>query len=69
MIYLKKALAGLLIILFFTLSVNAQHKARISGKIISSEKEIEHVKRFNDTYHNEAVVGKIGLINKKWADR
>lgn len=28
-----------------------------------------HVKRFNDTYHNEAVVGKVGLINKSWADR
>lgn len=28
-----------------------------------------HVQRFNDTYHNEAVVGKIGLTGKKWADR
>ena len=27
------------------------------------------VKRFNDTYHNEAIVGKIGLTGKKWADR
>ena len=27
------------------------------------------VKRFNDTYHNEAVVGKIGIVNKAWADR
>lgn len=25
-------------------------------------------KHFNDTYHNEAIVGKIG-ITKKWADR
>jgi len=31
--------------------------------------KIEHVKRFNDTYHNEAVVGKIGVVNKPWADR
>ena len=29
----------------------------------------ERVKRFNDTYHNEAVVGKLGLVDKKWADR
>lgn len=31
--------------------------------------KLERVKRFNDTYHNEAVVGKIGLVDKKWADR
>ena len=30
---------------------------------------IERVKRFNDTYHNEAVVGKIGILDKSWADR
>ncbi|MCH3994253.1 MAG: TonB-dependent receptor plug domain-containing protein [Prevotella sp.] len=30
---------------------------------------IEHVKRFHDTYHNEAVIGKIGFVNKSWADR
>lgn len=29
----------------------------------------ERVKRFNDTYHNEAVVGKLGVVDKKWADR
>jgi outer membrane cobalamin receptor len=34
-----------------------------------NKKQIEHVKRFHDTYHNEAVVGKIGLVNKIWADR
>ena len=27
------------------------------------------VRRFNDTYHNEAVIGKIGVVDKKWADR
>lgn len=27
------------------------------------------VKRFNDTYHNEAIVGKIGVAGKSWADR
>lgn len=29
----------------------------------------EHVRRFNDTYHNEAVIGKIGVVDQKWADR
>lgn len=27
------------------------------------------VRRFNDTYHNEAVIGKIGVRDKVWADR
>ena len=30
---------------------------------------IGRVKRFNDTYHNEAVIGKIGVVDKGWADR
>ncbi len=30
---------------------------------------IEKVKRFHDNYHNEAVVGKVGVVDKKWADR
>ena len=30
---------------------------------------IGRVRRFNDTYHNEAVIGKIGVVDKKWADR
>ncbi|WP_103983680.1 TonB-dependent receptor [Parabacteroides chinchillae] len=34
-----------------------------------NKKKIEHVKRFHDNFHNEAVVGKIGIVNKKWADR
>ena len=34
-----------------------------------NKKKIEHVKRFHDTYHNEAVIGKIGFMDKKWADR
>lgn len=29
----------------------------------------ERVKRFHDTYHNEAVVAKIGVEDKRWADR
>lgn len=31
--------------------------------------ETFRVKRFNDTYHNEAIVAKIGIIDRKWADR
>ncbi len=30
---------------------------------------IERVKRFNDTYHNEAIVAKVGIKDKVWADR
>ena len=31
--------------------------------------KIYHVKRFNDRFHNEAVIGKIGFMDKPWADR
>lgn len=31
--------------------------------------DIKQVRRFNDQFHNEAVVGKIGVVDKKWADR
>lgn len=31
--------------------------------------ETFRVKRFNDTYHNEAIVAKAGIINQTWADR
>lgn len=34
-----------------------------------SDKELVRVRRFNDTYHNEAVVAKAGFVNKSWADR
>ncbi|MDE6100898.1 MAG: TonB-dependent receptor plug domain-containing protein, partial [Paramuribaculum sp.] len=34
-----------------------------------NRKKPEHVKRFNDTYHNEAIIGKLGFVNKPWADR
>lgn len=29
----------------------------------------EYVRRFNDTYHNEAVIAKAGFVSKPWADR
>lgn len=34
-----------------------------------NRKKTEKVRRFNDTYHNEAVIAKIGFVNKPWADR
>ncbi len=34
-----------------------------------NKKNIEHVKRFHDNYHNEAIMGKVGIVGKKWADR
>ena len=34
-----------------------------------NKNKLEHVGRFNDTYHNEAVVAKIGFVKKPWADR
>ncbi|MDD6778345.1 MAG: TonB-dependent receptor plug domain-containing protein [Bacteroidales bacterium] len=38
-----------------------------TGRIDRSK--LESVKRFNDTYHNEAVVAKVGVVGKSWADR
>ena len=29
----------------------------------------ETVERFHDMYHNEAVVAKVGIVGKSWADR
>ena len=34
-----------------------------------NKNKLEHVRRFNDTYHNEAVIARIGFVNKPWADR
>ena len=39
------------------------------GSTTLDDSQVERVKRFNDTYHNEAVVGKIGLVDKPFADR
>ncbi|MDE6375319.1 MAG: carboxypeptidase-like regulatory domain-containing protein [Alistipes sp.] len=36
--------------------------------VIDTDKSYR-VRRFNDTYHNEAVTGKIGVVDRKWADR
>ena len=47
--------------------VDAPVKNFETGSFNESEKV--RVKRFNDTYHNEAVVAKVGIVDKKWADR
>ena len=39
------------------------------GTTVTDESVIERVRRFNDTYHNEAIIGKVGLVGKKFADR
>lgn len=31
--------------------------------------KLEWVERFHDTYHNEAIVAKLGVVDKAWADR
>ena len=31
--------------------------------------KLERVGRFHDTYHNEAIVAKVGVVDKVWADR
>lgn len=38
-----------------------------TGKIDRDKKV--RVKRFNDTFHNEAIIGKLGVVDKVWADR
>ena len=38
-----------------------------SGAI--NRKKKEHVRRFNDTCHNEAIMAKVGFVDKPWADR
>ena len=47
--------------------VNAPVEDFETGRIDKNKKE--HVQRFNDTYHNEAVVAKVGFVQTKWADR
>ena len=39
------------------------------GTTMLDTSEKLHVKRFNDTYHNEAVTAKLGIVNKRWTDR
>lgn len=34
----------------------------------TDKNKIYRVKRFNDTFHNEAVIGKVGIVDKNWTD-
>lgn len=38
-----------------------------TGRIDKLKKE--RVRRFHDTYHNEAIVAKVGVVDRGWADR
>ncbi|MCD8101098.1 MAG: TonB-dependent receptor plug domain-containing protein [Alistipes sp.] len=49
--------------------VDTPVKQFLEDRYTMTTDEIFHVKRFHDTYHNEAVVGKLGFVGKKWADR
>lgn len=40
-----------------------------NGGSLTNKNKPEHVQRFHDTYHNETVISKIGLVDKPWADR
>ena len=64
----------------FTYEINAfqnysDNDYRVDAPILNfetgsfSDKELVRVRRFNDTYHNEAVVAKAGFVDKAWADR
>ena len=48
-------------------SVYAPVEDFATGRI--DKNKYEKVKRFHDTYHNEAVVAKVGFVSKLWADR
>lgn len=48
-------------------SIDTPVKDLSNGQIDNSKQE--RVKRFHDGYHNEAVIGKVGLVNRVFADR
>ncbi len=63
----------------FNLSINAyqnysDNNYKVKTKLLDLEtgnfsNNTYWFKRFNDTYHNEAIIAKIGVVNKSWADR
>ena len=40
----------------------------LSVKEMHNSSKIYHVRRFNDRFHNEAVIGKFGVTGKSWGD-
>ena len=53
----------------FELKPGATGENSSDWNVSASKSVYETVKRFNDTYHNETIVGKIGVVGKSWADR
>jgi len=49
--------------------VDTRVKHFLDGGLSKTPNELFNVKRFHDTYHNEAIVGSIGVNGKRWADR
>lgn len=49
--------------------VDAKVKQFLEGGYTKTPNTLHRVRRFHDNYHNEAVVGKIGVVGKRWADR
>lgn len=47
--------------------VDAPVEDFVTGRI--DRTKLERVERFHDTYHNESVVAKFGVVGKRWADR
>lgn len=48
---------------------NYRIKSQILQENFQYTREEIWVRRFHDTYHNEAIVGKVGWVNKPWAER
>jgi Outer membrane cobalamin receptor protein len=49
--------------------VDTRVKHFLDDGLSRTPNELFRVKRFHDTYHNEAIVGSIGVNGKSWADR
>ena len=49
--------------------VDTKVKHFLDGGLSKTPNELFRVKRFHDTYHNEALIGSIGVNGKRWADR
>lgn len=49
--------------------IDARVKQFLDDGYTRTPNELYRVRRFHDTYHNEAIVAKAGLLGKRWADR
>ena len=38
-------------------------------KLPVDKNDVKHVRHFNDAFHNEVVIGKLGVVGRRWADR